>query len=158
MALQDAPRERQTNTGTLELGGAVQALENAKQLLRILCIETHTVVTHVKGVTHGGIHAPADLDACPFARAGVFEGVAQQVGPDLPQQQGVALDHRQIGCHHPVDHAPTGVVRKLVDHGVHQHGEVHRGEVDRRAPRREKASRPSMSWLMWRAELPIVFR
>ena len=49
MSGNDALHGREADAGPLEIFGAVQALERAKELLRVAHVEAHAVVSHEEG-------------------------------------------------------------------------------------------------------------
>src|SRR5688572_28270589 len=77
VAAHDALHDRQPNTGPGELVGAVQALEDAEQLLDVAHIEADAVVAHPVHAFRR-VLASADLDARIGALAAVLERVADE--------------------------------------------------------------------------------
>jgi hypothetical protein len=81
--------DREPDAGAGKLFKAVQALEDAEELLVITHIEPGAVVLDaVDGLP--GFFAAADPDARPILLARIFDRVAQQIHPHLTQQRAVA--------------------------------------------------------------------
>ena len=78
MALDDALDQRESHTGAFELFARMQPLEDAKQLLRMVHAETHSVVTD-EVQSFGGVDATPNLDSRYVPRKGVFYRVPYQV-------------------------------------------------------------------------------
>ena len=73
----------------------MQALEHAEEFVRVARIETHAVVANENNV-FSLTGAAAHFDAGGFARAGVFESVAEEIDKDLANQRRVGFDFRQL--------------------------------------------------------------
>src|SRR5689334_25394631 len=81
MAGDDASYIGKADTIARELGSAVQALEHAKQLARVLHVETRAVVAHGEFIVASGRAVEAYLDLRLLTVTGVLHGVAEQVLP-----------------------------------------------------------------------------
>ena len=94
MPLHDSLHDRQTDAGALELLGAVEPLEDAKQLVGVFHLESRTVVPdEVRQLARAG--GTADLDRRLGARARELPGVADEVRQDLPDEGAVGESRRQ---------------------------------------------------------------
>src|SRR6266576_4643343 len=96
----------ETDPGAFEILGAMQPLENAEQLIRVLHIEANAVIAH----EHGGIaihFKVADLNHRTRPRPRVFDGIGKKVGENLFHQAGVAKDGWE-GMNPPVNRASFG--------------------------------------------------
>ncbi len=85
----------QSDASALELVRPVQALENAEELVGVAHIESGAVVADEIDGFRSPLAADFDFGLIP-ARAGVFEGVGDEIGPSLPQQGGIAPAGREI--------------------------------------------------------------
>src|SRR5262245_14345641 len=91
VAVNDSPDVGQADAGAFELIGAVQALEDSKQCVGIAHVEGDPVVANAEDgflIIRGG----ADLDFVVRARAGVRQGVGDEVNDDLAKHDGITLD------------------------------------------------------------------
>src|SRR5580658_128954 len=77
-----------------KLVGAVQALENAEELVRIIHIESDPVVPDRVLILRSDF-ATADFDARAGLFAAVFDGVGDQVGPYLAEQSRIPAGRGQ---------------------------------------------------------------
>src|SRR5579863_3777420 len=96
MALNDAPYNCQPNAGAFKLLSAVQSLKYAKQFVRILHVETTSVIPHkhshkfaVTGLTTN--HNPRAL-----ATARVLHGIREEIDDHLMQQRLIPIDPGQF--------------------------------------------------------------
>src|SRR5688572_33184386 len=97
MSRDNAPNISQADPRAFELGRTMQSLKYSKELVRIGHIEADSVVAHEKHVlTRGGVLAPCDRDAWLLSLAGIFDGVIQQIRPNLAQQSCVRHDFWQL--------------------------------------------------------------
>lgn len=85
MALDDPAHAGQTDAGALEFFHSVQALKHTEQLVGVLHVEAHTVVTDVDDNFFGTLFG-ADLDDREFAFAAVFDRVGDQVAQGRPYE------------------------------------------------------------------------
>ena len=84
MPVNDPLHNRQANAGALKFIGAVEALEDAKQLAHITHVKSGAVVAH-KIDALVLLKFAADFNDRRMAVTGVFERVGKQVDPDLVQ-------------------------------------------------------------------------
>jgi hypothetical protein len=94
MPLHDPLHDRQTDAGALEVLGAVEPLEDAKQLVGIRHLKSRAVVLD-EVRQFAGARGAADFDCRPGARARELPGVANEVRQDLPDQSAVREGRRQ---------------------------------------------------------------
>ena len=92
--MDDALHNGQAHPGSFVLFGAVQALEDAKELVCICHIEADPIVLDKIDVFPSNL-ATADFDHSDLALAGKFEGIGQQIDQDLLEQGGIGLTVRQ---------------------------------------------------------------
>src|SRR5206468_5282180 len=102
----DAMHGGQTNAGAFKFLGAVETLEDTEELIGVFHVEANPVVANEDGGLAIGLEGP-DFDHRLGPRAGVFDGVGKEVGKDLLEKTGVALDGRQ-GLQTPLDAAAFG--------------------------------------------------
>ncbi len=125
MPLHDSLHDRQTDAGALELLGAVEPLEDAKQLVRVLHLESRTVVPDkVRQLARAG--GTADLDRRLGARARELPGVADEVRQDLPDEGAVGEGRRQ-GRDRDRDVALRLEAPQVFDHRLRHGGHVDAG-------------------------------
>src|SRR4051812_43800369 len=106
MFVDDAGHSRQTDAGTLKFLHAMQSLEDTEEFVGKLHVKPNAVVTNIdRGSLRG--YTAADLDAGTVTSAGELDRIAQQVGEDLFNECGVALNCGQR-FDLPVDAASTG--------------------------------------------------
>ena len=98
VALDDPPHDGQPHAGAFELIRAVQALEDAKQLVHVLHVEADAVVLD-EAHQRRAIHAIADLDARLLALARELDGVGDQVDEHLLHEAEVHLPGGKVGDH-----------------------------------------------------------
>src|SRR5437667_1291375 len=94
MLAHDAVHRGQAHAGPLKLLSPVQPLEDAKQFASVFHAESDTVIAD----KHGHLAVPlgvADFEDGGGARAGVFDGVGEEVGEDLPHQARIAFESGQ---------------------------------------------------------------
>src|SRR6185295_4548468 len=91
VALEDALHDRQPDAAALEFRLAMQALERAEQLRRVLHVEADAVVAHEVGLL---LHVPTDIHPRAVALARILERVADEIGPDLADDRGLAFAGR----------------------------------------------------------------
>lgn len=84
----------QTDSGSRKVFDAVEALEYAKNLVRVLHVETDTVVTHGENKL-AGVFTTRDVDNGNTSRCSVFHRVFHQVPHQQPEHHEVALHNRQ---------------------------------------------------------------
>lgn len=97
MASDDAADIREADAGALEFGLGVEALKDAEEFGGVFHVESDAVIAHVEDV-FGGVYAlgnGADFDARVGGGRGVFGGVLDEIGPDLPEHGGVGADGGQ---------------------------------------------------------------
>src|SRR5690606_27189536 len=86
----------QPDTGTLELFLGMKPLKNAKQLLVVLHIESGAVVAH-KIDDLVSLLTSADLDDGISLTAGVFNGVGEQIRPNMAHGHAIGKCWWQCG-------------------------------------------------------------
>src|ERR1035438_346891 len=92
----DNPLHRsQTNAIAFKLFGDMQALEYAKELVRILRIESNSVILHKDYFFSVFFHL-SYLDYGGRPRPGILQCIADQVLKNLPDQDAIALDRWQV--------------------------------------------------------------
>ena len=89
----DALYRGQSYAGAFKLLVGVEPLKHSKELVRMLGVKSRTVVADKKYNLALDCRL-ANLDDGSLTRAGVFDGIREQVGKHLPQQSWVALDGR----------------------------------------------------------------
>src|ERR1700693_5308754 len=96
MARYDAMHDRQSHAGTREILRSVQPLENPEQPVRVTHVETGAIVLHL--INRLAIFDPtADLDPRLRPLRTVFQGVADEVAPDLTNHRRISRGRRQLG-------------------------------------------------------------
>src|SRR6185295_5900619 len=97
VTVDDALNVGQADAGAFKIAGAMQPLEDAEKFVGVLHVEAGSVVPDKEDpVLVGGLLGRAsDLDAGLFPLAGVFDGVADEIGEDLAQEVAVGLDDRK---------------------------------------------------------------
>ena len=78
MAVDNATNVRQTNAGTLEIGGAMQSLENAEQFVGVAHVESHSIIANENDVLTLIIGTP-DLNPRLFAWSRILKRIGEQV-------------------------------------------------------------------------------
>ena len=94
------PADNAANVGeadarAFKILGAMQPLENAKKFLGIFHVETDAIVADGNRELFGSFGI-IDFNLGPFARAGVFDGIADEIGKYLPQHRWIAVDFGQM--------------------------------------------------------------
>src|SRR5208282_1740150 len=118
VAMDDALDSRQTNTRPLEILLAMQTLENSEQLIGILGIKAHTVVTHEESRDAAGF-LRADLNDGGAASAREFGGIGEKIGKRQSHQSGIAIRFRER-FDGPFDAAIAGLLRQVGNHLLDQ--------------------------------------
>src|SRR6266704_6040167 len=131
MPIDDTANIGKSDTGAFEIRGAMEPLEDAKQLVGITWIEADAVIANEDDV-FGLAGAAAELDARDFPRAGIFNGVADQVYEYLPQQGRIGFDFGQFG-NEPFDLPATHLLLEVGDDVLDQVGQGQFGFVEFRA-------------------------
>ena len=103
MARDDTLDDGEADAGAFELRVAMQPLEHAEQLVRASHVEAGAVVLHPIGVFPVGRGA-APLDGGFGSPPGVFDGVGEEINPNLAQHGPVAACRWQIA--HMEDDGP----------------------------------------------------
>src|SRR2546425_11250048 len=123
MPVNDALHNRETDSRSFVLLGAMEPLEDSKEFPHILHVEADSVVfddIHGLAIVRLGAHFNARL----FSRARELEGVGEEVGKDLLQERGVRLAHRQI-INRDLDRAALTVTLQVLHDLLHQVGGMH---------------------------------
>ena len=95
MALDDAARKSQADSGTLEVLGALKPLKHAEDFIDITHIEADAIV--LDRIKHLPITDSAAYGYDGFrARAGIFDCVFEEVEPDLAKQSLIAPSGRKV--------------------------------------------------------------
>ena len=103
----DAPYNTQANPGTFELLAGMQTLENTKQTIGVMGIETYAIIPHeindlpgflsrVQSGIRWGTDQLSYLDDRLLALSGKLERIGEQVQVDLAQHQRISLDPGQV--------------------------------------------------------------
>jgi len=93
----DAADVGEADAGALEFGVGVKTLEDAEEFGGVFHVEADAVVADVEDM-FGGIYTlgdGADFDERMEGAGGVFDGVFDEVGPDLAEHGGVGADGGQ---------------------------------------------------------------
>src|ERR1700730_7231969 len=90
----DAVDDGKSHAGAGELVDAMQSLEYAEQLSRVVHVETHAVVSDGV-VVLGADFATAHLDDGPRRLAAVLDCIGDEIRPHLAQQAAIAAGGRQ---------------------------------------------------------------
>jgi hypothetical protein len=136
----DALHDRQLDTSAFEVRRRVQALENAKKLVRVFHIKANAVVADDYGIVPIRAVLAFDHDLWVVDLACVLDGVCQQVEKHLVQQGWVSIDIRKL-MHVPGHGAVFQIWRQfrpdLLDHVIEadapdpQFGSSEIGELSR---------------------------
>src|SRR5712691_9611451 len=105
MAINDSPHIGQTKSDPFEFIGAMESMKQAEELFRMANVKTRSIIFYEKSKVMARFISPADLNARRIFVAGVFEGVFNQIHPDLAQQRGIAM-HRGQRWHNPFNPPP----------------------------------------------------
>src|SRR4051812_142634 len=106
----------------------MQSLEDTEEFVGKLHVKPNAVVTNIdRGSLRG--YTAADLDAGTVTSAGELDRIAQQVGEDLFNECGVALNGGQR-FDLPVDAASTGGFGEVLNKTINKRTERNRLTVD----------------------------
>src|SRR5690349_259476 len=86
----------QPDTSTLEVFLKMQPLKHTKQLVGVLHVKTHTVVSNKENRFRGCTWLTAHLDNCRIPRPRVFNRVGKEINQHLPQQSRIGSHLRKI--------------------------------------------------------------
>src|SRR5581483_10416382 len=95
VAVDDALHDRQADAGPLEIFGAMQPLEHAKELVGVFHVEADSVVADEED-PFTAVVAGADLHRRAVTLARILECVVDQVHEHLLEQRRVAADGWQL--------------------------------------------------------------
>ena len=95
VAVDDALDVGEPDARALELGAAVQALEDAEEPVHVAHVETYAVVSDRKDDLMA-VAGCANFDSGPTIRAGVLEGIADEVLEHEPHELRVSLRRGQL--------------------------------------------------------------
>src|SRR3974390_2543266 len=82
----------QANAEAFKFLDTMEALKDAKELVRKLHVESDAIVADVDDRLGGGIGRATDFDFCRVARLAVFDRIGEEVIEDIPQEGGIGLD------------------------------------------------------------------
>src|SRR2546422_4507692 len=123
MPVNDALHNRETDSCSFIVLGAMEPLEDSKEFPHVLHVEPDSVVFY-------DIHRLATVrlgayfDARLFSRARELQGVGEEVGKDLLQERWVRLAHREI-INRDVNRPALTVALQVRDDLLHQVGRMH---------------------------------
>ena len=86
---------READASPFEISGAMEALKDPEQLVRIARVEADAIIADKDNVL-GLARAATDFNPSILARAGVLDRVTQQIDEDLAKQSRVRFDLGQF--------------------------------------------------------------
>src|ERR1700729_1145329 len=95
MAHDDAMHNSKSNAGPGKILARVQALKNAEEFVRVTHVEAGAIILDSKDCL-AMVHMAADGNPWHRALRAVLQCVADEIAPDLPNQNGIGFYGRQL--------------------------------------------------------------
>jgi hypothetical protein len=95
VAINDSADISQANADAFKFVGTVKSMEEAKEPFGMGHIKTGAIVFHEKDEFVTRLVFAADLNSCRVLLACIFQGVFDQINPDLPQESRIAVNYWQ---------------------------------------------------------------
>ena len=124
MPRHDPPDIGQPNPGAFKIFHAVQPLEDSEQLVGILHVKPHSVVTHENDEFVRVSVLATDFDLSRVSRASVLDGICQQVDKNLTEHGYVPSCPWQAAAF-PDDVTSLGVSLQGLECLLHQGFQIH---------------------------------
>ena len=123
MAFDNAPDVGQPEACPFKFFAAMQALEKAEELLGLAHVEAGSIVLDEKNELVVRIIQAADFNSRPLPVTSIFQGIANQVHPDLAEEGGVT-PYRGQRSNDPIDLPLLLFGLQVIDDSAHDSVEI----------------------------------